>query len=86
MRFRAGLIVGCAVGYVLGARAGRDRYQQIASAAKRVQEHPAAVQLADQTVGLVDAARHAIAGGLSAGGKGLRAAADSNGHSTGRTT
>jgi len=29
MRFRAGLVVGFAVGYYLGARAGRERYEQI---------------------------------------------------------
>ena len=80
MRFRAGLIIGGGIGYVLGARAGRDRYQQIVSAWRRLRQHPAAGQLADQAIGLVDAARHAIAGGLKAGRKGLRAAADSNGH------
>jgi len=80
MRFRAGLVVGGAVGYVLGARAGRERYHQIVSGWRRVRQHPAAAQLADQAVGLVDAGRHVIAGGLKAGGKGLRAAADSNGH------
>jgi hypothetical protein len=29
VRFRAGLVVGLAVGYYLGARAGRERYEQI---------------------------------------------------------
>jgi hypothetical protein len=29
MRFRAGLVVGFAVGYYLGAKAGRERYDQI---------------------------------------------------------
>jgi hypothetical protein len=29
MRFRTGLIVGLAVGYYYGAKAGRDRYHQI---------------------------------------------------------
>jgi hypothetical protein len=31
MKFRFGLIIGIAVGYVLGARAGYERYQQIQS-------------------------------------------------------
>lgn len=31
MKFRFGLIVGLAIGYVLGARAGYERYQQIQS-------------------------------------------------------
>jgi hypothetical protein len=29
MRFRTGAIAGFAVGYYLGARAGRERYQQL---------------------------------------------------------
>jgi hypothetical protein len=29
MRFRTGAIVGFAVGYYLGARAGRERYEQL---------------------------------------------------------
>jgi hypothetical protein len=31
--FRNGVIIGVAAGYVLGARAGRERYEQIARAA-----------------------------------------------------
>lgn len=73
------MIVGGAIGYVLGARAGRPRYEQIVRASRNLRSHPAFAQLSDQAVGLVDAGRHALAGGLSAGGKGLRAVADSNG-------
>jgi hypothetical protein len=29
MRFRVGLLVGFAIGYYLGAKAGRERYEQI---------------------------------------------------------
>jgi len=29
MAFKTGLVMGAAVGYVLGARAGRERYEQI---------------------------------------------------------
>ena len=29
MRFTAGLVVGLAVGYYLGSKAGRERYEQI---------------------------------------------------------
>lgn len=76
MRFRAGLIIGGALGYVLGARAGRERYDQIVQATKKLREHPAVAQLTDQAVGLIDAGRHVIAGGLSAGGRGLRAVAE----------
>lgn len=79
MRFRAGLIIGGAVGYVLGSRAGHARYEQIVRWWRRFRGHPAVAQLSDQAVGLVDAGRHMVAGGLSAGSKGLRAAADDNG-------
>lgn len=36
--FRMGLIVGMAVGYVLGTRAGRERYEQISRMAKKAWE------------------------------------------------
>ncbi len=36
MRFRLGLAVGFASGYYLGARAGRERYDQINDFARRV--------------------------------------------------
>lgn len=29
MRFRAGLVAGFAIGYYLGSKAGRERYEQI---------------------------------------------------------
>ncbi len=34
MKFRIGLTLGFAAGYLLGARAGRERYEQITKAAK----------------------------------------------------
>lgn len=34
MRFRFGLILGFFAGYILGARAGKDRYEQIVRAFK----------------------------------------------------
>lgn len=73
------MIVGGAIGYVLGARAGRERYAQIVRGYRQMRQHPAVSQLVDQTVGLVDAGRHVVAGGISTGGKSLRAVADTNG-------
>ena len=73
MRFRTGIIVGVAFGYVFGAKAGRGRYEQIKGLAIQARKHPAVAQLTDQSVGLVDAGRYALAAGLSAGSKGLRA-------------
>jgi hypothetical protein len=43
------LTAGLAIGYVLGSRAGRDKYEQIAATARKVQAHPAVTQ-ARQTV------------------------------------
>jgi hypothetical protein len=68
------------VGYVLGSRAGRQRYEQIKQWAGKARKHPAVAQLADQGVGLVDAGRYVTASGLTAGAKGLRSI-DSSAHS-----
>jgi membrane protein DedA with SNARE-associated domain len=72
MSFRTGMLVGGAIGYVLGARAGRERYEQIKRWAGEARKHPAVSQLADQGLGLVDAGRYVAASGLSAGARGLR--------------
>ena len=39
MKFRLGLVVGLAVGYVLGAKAGRERYEQIKRGADRLRSN-----------------------------------------------
>ncbi|WP_158840654.1 hypothetical protein [Saccharothrix deserti] len=36
-----GILLGAAVGYVLGARAGRERYDQIVRAYRAMADHPA---------------------------------------------
>ncbi|MFI6477579.1 YtxH domain-containing protein [Nonomuraea sp. NPDC050663] len=40
MRYRMAFAVGMAVGYVLGSRAGRERYEQIKRTAQRVADSP----------------------------------------------
>ena len=35
-----GMVVGAAVGYVLGAKAGRERYDQITASARQLMEKP----------------------------------------------
>lgn len=35
------LLVGAAIGYVLGSRAGRERYEQIKRWASKLADHPA---------------------------------------------
>ncbi|KWX09893.1 hypothetical protein TR74_06895, partial [Carbonactinospora thermoautotrophica] len=40
MRYRATFLVGLGLGYVLGARAGRERYEQIRRAADNFLRNP----------------------------------------------
>ena len=48
MRFKATFLAGLAVGFVAGARAGRERYEQMVKAGRKVAENPT-VQKATQT-------------------------------------
>ncbi|AWW42656.1 YtxH domain-containing protein [Streptomyces cadmiisoli] len=41
MRYRLTFVVGIAVGYVLGTRAGRERYEQLKKSARRIAQNPA---------------------------------------------
>jgi hypothetical protein len=50
MRFKATFLAGLAVGFVAGARAGRERYEQMVKAGRKVAENPT-VQKATQTAG-----------------------------------
>jgi hypothetical protein len=55
MKWKISFVVGAAAGYVLGARAGRQRYEQLAEAARRARRHPVvrdATLRARQTAGL----------------------------------
>lgn len=46
MRYRVAFITGLAVGFVLGARAGRERYEQIRKLARQTWESPSVQQAA----------------------------------------
>ncbi|MFF5478150.1 YtxH domain-containing protein [Streptomyces sp. NPDC012935] len=41
MRYRLTFVIGIAVGYVLGTRAGRERYEQLKKSARQVAQNPA---------------------------------------------
>jgi hypothetical protein len=47
------LVAGLAVGYVLGSRAGREKYEQIAATARKVNAHPTVVQAQEKAKALV---------------------------------
>ncbi|WP_229070161.1 hypothetical protein [Actinoplanes sp. DH11] len=49
------LAAGLATGYVLGTRAGRERYEQIAAAARKAAGSPAATQAQSTAKALINA-------------------------------
>lgn len=65
MRYKATFLVGFAAGYTLGARAGRERYEQISRTVRGLSESPAvqsaAGMLQARAAGLVGAARDKVA-------------------------
>lgn len=46
MRFKLTFLVGVGVGYVLGTRAGRERYEQIMRSARRMADNPSVQETA----------------------------------------
>jgi hypothetical protein len=66
--YRIAFLGGLAAGFVLGARAGRERYEQIKQLGQRVAESPAAQQAAGavqaQATGLAKAARQRVTDGV----------------------
>ena len=48
MKFKSGLLVGLGAGYVLGAKAGRERYQQIVDATRAFLDNPGVQRLTDE--------------------------------------
>lgn len=49
MGFRAGLVVGFGAGYVLGSKAGRERYDQIQALWAKVSSSPTVQRAVDKT-------------------------------------
>jgi hypothetical protein len=52
MKGKLGIAVGLAAGYVLGTRAGRERYQQLTASAKRFADEPSLERLQEELNGL----------------------------------
>ncbi|MFF3762788.1 YtxH domain-containing protein [Streptomyces sp. NPDC001922] len=70
MLYRLTFISGLAVGYVLGARAGRERYEQLRKTAQRVAQNPA----------VRNAAESAAQNGRSAASKAVDTVSSKVGH------
>lgn len=82
MKFRTGFVVGVGVGFVLGARAGRERYDQLKTALDKVRTNESlqrATATADRSTAKV---RRAAGQGLVAASDKIKERAESNGSKT----
>ena len=83
MRYRVTFVTGFAVGFIVGARAGRERYEQIKQVARGVMDNPAVQQAAGelnaQAGGLAQTARHKVGDKLHDKVPGRRGSAAGNG-------
>ena len=68
MKGKLGIAVGLAAGYVLGTRAGRERYQQLTASAKRFADEPSLQRLQEELNGLFGSGGQGQASGGSASG------------------
>ena len=76
MRFKTGFIFGAALGYVLGAKAGRDRYDQIVAAFRRLMANEKVQTVTDKGKSYADLAtervRTSVGGAVHAASDRLR--------------
>ena len=61
MRFKSGFLVGMGAGYVLGTKAGQQRYQQIVVAVGRLRENPSVQRLTGEVNKTVSAGKDRVA-------------------------
>ena len=64
MAFKTGFIVGGAVGYVLGARAGKERYEQIVDMWQRFLGNERVQTLTEKSKAAADLAAQRVRGGV----------------------
>src|ERR1035441_2111605 len=66
MRYRVTFLAGLVAGFIIGARAGRERYEQIKKLARKAADSPAVQQAAGaaqaQAAGLARSARDKVTG------------------------
>ncbi len=82
MKFRTGFAIGLGVGFILGAKAGRERYEQMISALDSVRGNETvqrASTVADRSTVKV---RRAAGSGLVTASKKIKERAESNGSRT----
>ena len=61
MRFKSGFLVGLGAGYVLGTKAGQERYQQIVDAAGKLRENPGVQRLTGEVNRTVNIGKDRVA-------------------------
>jgi hypothetical protein len=74
-----GMAVGGAAGYVLGAKAGRERYQEITESARRLRQRPEVKRITEQAVAKLDQLSGQAADRLQAARQSTRTEAGSSG-------
>ena len=79
MRGKAALVVGLVAGYVLGARAGRQRYEQIKEQADKVWSQPAVQGQVEKVKALGVSALKSVPGVVWKGAKSVTGAASGSG-------
>lgn len=79
MRGKAALVVGLVAGYVLGARAGRQRYEQIKEQADKVWSQPAVQGQVEKVKALGVSALTSVPGVVWKGAKSVTGAASGSG-------
>ena len=83
MRFKTGLTIGFAVGYVLGTKAGRERYEQIRSVWQRVAADDRVQDVTAKGKAIIDEsadkARGAVSSTIAEASQKIRERTESNG-------
>ena len=61
MRFKSGFVVGLGAGYVLGTKAGQERYQQSVDAGGKLRENPSVQRLTGEVNKTVSVGKDRVA-------------------------
>ena len=61
MRFKSGFLVGLSAGYVLGTKAGQERYQQIVDATSKLRDNPGVQRLTGEVNKTVNVSKDRVA-------------------------